>query len=251
MFIGGLHMIHKKIGAFIFQDVQNPNETKTTAVTLRLYALILSVYFLVLFCVCCFLRDVPSSLLTLICSILYVFAFRITYLNHTHFASIFSQLLTLLWITVFIQRFGWDCGVQHFLFVLLVLNFAVSFHRIRTKIFVGICTCAYRLLLYSYTRYHLPVFQLSTDSSICIQTIDTLFIFAELITVMIIFTQNSQQMEHKLMRYNLELEHIASTDPLTGLFNRWQMYKRLETCISRYTQHKLQTLTVCLCVIKK
>lgn len=172
-------MIHKKIGAFIFQDVQNPNETKTTAVTLRLYALILSVYFLVLFCVCCFLRDVPSSLLTLICSILYVFAFRITYLNHTHFASIFSQLLTLLWITVFIQRFGWDCGVQHFLFVLLVLNFAVSFHRIRTKIFVGICTCAYRLLLYSYTRYHLPVFQLSTDSSICIQTIDTLFIFAE------------------------------------------------------------------------
>ena len=147
-------MIHKKIGAFIFQDVQNPNETKTTAVTLRLYALILSVYFLVLFCVCCFLRDVPSSLLTLICSILYVFAFRITYLNHTHFASIFSQLLTLLWITVFIQRFGWDCGVQHFLFVLLVLNFAVSFHRIRTKIFVGICTCAYRLLLYSYTAFH-------------------------------------------------------------------------------------------------
>ena len=102
MFIGGLHMIHKKIGAFIFQDVQDPNETKTTAVTLRLYALILSVYFLVLFCVCCFLRDVPSSLLTLICGILYVFAFRITYLNHTHFASIFSQLLTLLWITVFI-----------------------------------------------------------------------------------------------------------------------------------------------------
>ena len=70
MFIGGLHMIHKKIGAFIFQDVQDPNETKTTAVTLRLYALILSVYFLVLFCVCCFLRDVPSSLLTLICGIL-------------------------------------------------------------------------------------------------------------------------------------------------------------------------------------
>ena len=246
MFIGGLHMIHKKIGAFIFQDVQNPNETKTTAVTLRLYALILSVYFLVLFCVCCFLRDVPSSLLTLICGILYVFAFRITYLNHTHFASIFSQLLTLLWITVFIQRFGWDCGVQHFLFVLLVLNFAVTFHRIRTKIFVGICTCAYRLLLYSYTRYHLPVIQLSTDASICVQTIDTLFIFAELITVMIIFTQNSQQMEHKLIRYNLELEHIASTDPLTGLFNRWQMYKRLETCISRYTQHKLQTLTVAM-----
>lgn len=53
-------------------------------------------------------------------------------------------------------------------------------------------------------------------------------------------------MEHKLVRYNLELEHIASTDPLTGLFNRWQMYKRLETCISRYTQHKLQTLTVAM-----
>ena len=222
-------MIHKKIGAFIFQDVQNPNETKTTAVTLRLYALILSVYFLVLFCVCCFLRDVPSSLLTLICSILYVFAFRITYLNHTHFASIFSQLLTLLWITVFIQRFGWDCGVQHFLFVLLVLNFAVSFHRIRTKIFVGICTCAYRLLLYSYTRYHLPVIQLPTDASICIQTIDTLFIFAELITVMIIFTRIPSRWNTSLSVtiWNWNISHPRIPD--RAFFNRWQMYKRLET----------------------
>ena len=63
---------------------------------------------------------------------------------------------------------------------------------------------------------------------------------------MIIFTQNSQQMEHKLMRYNLELEHIASTDPLTGLFNRWQMCKYLEKSISQYSQHKIQSLTVAM-----
>ena len=44
MFIGGLHMIHKKIVDFIFQDEQNPYEKKTNSENQRLYALILSVY---------------------------------------------------------------------------------------------------------------------------------------------------------------------------------------------------------------
>lgn len=79
-------MIHKKIGAFIFQDVQNPNETKTTAVTLRLYALILSVYFLVLFCVYCFLRDVPCSCAKFLSQLLIIF--------DTNFPKIFSEFNT-------------------------------------------------------------------------------------------------------------------------------------------------------------
>lgn len=236
----------QKIRDFIFQDVQNPNETKTAAVTLRLHALILCFYFLFLFITYMAIGMLSSAFLSLGCCILYILAFGITYLNRTHFASFFSQALMVVWIALFIRTFGWDCGVQHFLFVLLVLNFTVSFHRIRSKIFAAGCACVYRLLLYAYTRHHIPASPLPDSISIWIQIINTVFIFAELTTIMIIFTQNSQQMESKLVRYNLELEHIASTDPLTGLDNRWQMCKYLEKSISGYTLHKTEHLTVAM-----
>lgn len=236
----------QKIRDFIFQDVENPNETKTAAVTLRLHALLLCLYFVFLFITYMAIGTLSSAFLSVVCCVLYILAFGITYLNRTHFASFFSQALMVLWIALFIRTFGWDCGVQHFLFVLLVLNFTVSSHRIRSKIFVAVCACAYRLLLYAYTRQHLPVSPLPVSMSIWMQIINTVFIFAELTTIMIIFTQNSQQMESKLVHYNAELEHIASTDPLTGLDNRWQMCKYLEKSISDHDAHKIQHLTVAM-----
>ena len=236
----------QKIKELIFQDVKNPNETKTSAVTLRLHALILGLYFLFLFLTYAVLGKLSAAFLCAVCIVLYGFAFWFTYLNRTHFASAFSQLLMVLWIGLFIRQFGWDCGFQHFLFVLLVLNFTVSFHLVRSKIFVGMCACLYRLLLYAYTRHYAPHNLLPADAGIWIQIINTVFIFAELIAIMIVFTQNSQQMESKLVHYNAQLEHIAATDPLTGLDNRWQMCKNLEQAITDYDQHKIQNLTVAI-----
>lgn len=236
----------QKINSLLFQDVKNPNETKTATVILRLSALIFCIYFLLLFVTFCVIADISSAIMALGCGIFYGFALWITYLNHTHFASFFSQSLMVLWIAVFIHNFGWDCGVQHYLFVLLVLNFTVSFHRIRAKIFAGSCACIYRLALYAYARHHLPLTQLSSNTSIWMQILNTVFIFAELMTIVIFFTQNSQQMEQKLVHYNAELEHIAATDPLTGLSNRWQMCKYLEKDINDYNSHKINALSVAI-----
>lgn len=236
----------QKIHDVLFQDVKNPNETKTAAVILRLSALIFCIYFVMLFITFCIIADFSSAAIALGCGIFYALAFWVTYLNHTHFASFFSQTLMILWIAVFIHNFGWDCGVQHFLFVLLVLNFTVSFHRIRAKIFAGSCACAYRLILYAYARHHMPLTPLTSNTGIWMQVLNTVFIFAELITIMIFFTQNSQQMEQKLVHYNTELEHIAATDPLTGLANRWQMCKSLEKDINDYSSRKIDSLSIAI-----
>lgn len=207
----------QKIKDFILKDVQSENETKKTAVTLRISALMLCLYFLTLFAVFCAIKDIRSAVICLVCIGCYLVSFYTTYLNHTKFASIFSQALMALWILIFIWEYGWNCGVQHFVFVLLVLNFTVSAGTMGMKIGAAALACAYRIFLYAYTNRYDPVTNISADTGVLFQIINTLAIFGELTAIMIVFTKDSQEMEYKLVKYNEKLEHMASIDPLTGL----------------------------------
>lgn len=61
--------------------------------------------------------------------------------------------------------------------------------------------------------------------SVLIQILNTIFIFAQITAIMIIFTKDAQKMEQKLVRYNTKLQKIASVDALTGLWNRRSMWE--------------------------
>ena len=77
----------------------------------------LCLYFLSLFAVFCAIKDIRSAVICLVAG--YLVSFYTTYLNHTKL-HLLSQALMALWILIFIWEYGWDCGVQHFVFVLLV-----------------------------------------------------------------------------------------------------------------------------------
>ena len=71
-----------------------------------------------------------------------------------------------------------------------------------------------------------PEFQtVQPAGSVLIQILNTIFIFAQITAVMIIFTKDAQKMEQKLVRYNAKLQKIASVDALTGLWNRRSMWE--------------------------
>ena len=74
-----------------------------------------------------------------------------------------------------------------------------------------------------------PEFQtvqpLDPGISVLIQILNTIFIFAQITAVMIIFTKDAQKMEQKLVRYNTKLQKLASVDALTGLWNRRSMWE--------------------------
>lgn len=236
----------RKISDLIFQDVKNENETKKVAVTLRVSALILCIYFLSLFAAFCIIGDVKSAIMCIFCCVSYGLSFYTTYLNRTKFASTFSQMLMVLWIMVFIWEFGWDCGVQHFVFVLLVLNFTVSTNAMQYKILAAVLACAYRILLYAYTSRYEPFTTLSHGASVMFQIINTVFIFAELTAILIIFTKDSQEMEQKLIKYNEKLERLASLDPLTGLYNRRRMRQYLDQVEAEYSPNGMKFLSLAL-----
>ena len=201
-----------KILDLIFEDVKNENETKKTAVTLRISALIFIGYFLCLMAVFCGMGDWMNVGGCLVCGVCYVLSFYTTYLDHTRESAWISQILMIVWIILFIVMFGWDCGVQHYLFAFLALNFTVSTAGERRKVLTAVGACALRLALYAYARNFKPYSPLDPGISVLIQILNTIFIFA-------------QKMEQKLVRYNTKLQKLASVDALTGLWNRRSMWE--------------------------
>lgn len=214
-----------KILDLIFEDVKNENETKKTAVTLRISALIFIGYFLCLMAVFCGMGDWMNVGGCLVCGVCYVLSFYTTYLDHTRESAWISQILMIVWIILFIVMFGWDCGVQHYLFAFLALNFTVSTAGERRKVLTAVGACALRLALYAYARNFKPYSPLDPGISVLIQILNTIFIFAQITAVMIIFTKDAQKMEQKLVRYNTKLQKLASVDALTGLWNRRSMWE--------------------------
>ncbi len=153
------------------------------------------------------------------------YLFYTTYLDHTRESAWISQILMIVWIILFIVMFGWDCGVQHYLFAFLALNFTVSTAGERRKVLNAVGACALRLALYAYARNFEPYSPLDPGISVLIQILNTIFIFAQITAIMIIFTKDAQKMEQKLVRYNTKLQKFASVDALTGLWNRRSMWE--------------------------
>lgn len=97
-----------------------------------------------------------------------------------------------------------------------------------------------------YTNRYDPLTNISADTGVLFQIINTLAIFGELTAIMIVFTKDSQEMEYKLVKYNEKLEHMASIDPLTGLYNRWSMRSYLEKIVGKYASGEIGYVSVAI-----
>lgn len=227
------------IANWILKDTKNMNERNTVAVILRTSALLFCLYFLCLMIVFCTLADWENALVCLFCLGCYGISFYTTYLNRTKLSVGISQSLMVFWILVFIVKFGWDCGVQHYLFALLVLNFTVSTAEWKSKIAVAVGACAYRLGLYAYTRSFAPYTQLHPKVSVLMQVLNTIFIFSQISAIMIIFAKDSQKMEKKLQK-------MAAEDPLTGLWNRWSMWEYIRGVEHQYLSGTVGSIAIAI-----
>lgn len=238
-------MIQKFI-TMIFKDVENENETKKVSVILRLNAIIMCIYFLCLLGIFAIGGESRQLFMLVPCLGVYALAFYTTYLNETKFAALFSVSITVAWIVVFTRQFGWDCGIQHFIFVLLVLDFTISYSRQRRKIVMSALACLLRLLLYAYTSHHEPNHVMGHEMCAIYQTANTIFVFICITGILLLFTKDSQEMEHKLVQYNEKLHKLASLDPLTGLLNRRSMREFLEKRIKAYNDGSIGNLSIAI-----
>lgn len=240
-----MKLMHK-IKDFLIQDVRNQNETNRTAVMIRLYSVIMWLYYLVLLGVFIFHGEIFIFDSAVPGLLLFSFIFYLTYKDKTKQAVALTHFTTVLWAGAMVVVCGWDCGVQHFLFALMMLGFTTSFARVRRKILYASGLCLMRLFMYMYTLYNGPLEFLSAGSGIVFQFINTIAVSAVIISSLSVYSNDSVAMEKKLVAYNEKLHRIALLDPLTGLLNRRGIMEYLEQKAEDYGRSNLRNLSLAI-----
>ncbi len=235
-----------KAGELIFQDVKNENETKKAAVVLRINSLLMGLYFISMAVVFGATGNARFIWLCILCVLAYLFSFYLTYMEQTKFAIGFAQVLTLACIIGFVMELGWDCGIQHFIFTLLVLNFTTSYASMNRKFLIAVGLCVVRLGLYFYTKYIGAQWVMTEHANISMQVVNTVYMFITMVAALAFFSKDSMEMEKKLMQYNQKMHHLASVDPLTGLYNRRSMKEYLANQEQQYQEGNGSNLTIAL-----
>lgn len=143
-------------------------------------------------------------------------------------------LLSFCWVSWNVWNFGWSSGTQHFLTLLLVLVFFNIYEHPLVKLIWFLVILVYRILMFSWSQQHSPVYVMESAASTVYQTVNTVSFFLMLASLCIIFSTSIQETERQLRIRNQTLYKEAGTDPLTGLPNRRAMIERIDAFRQRY-----------------
>lgn len=237
----------KRIVDFINKDVQAKNETKKLTVVIRILLISVMVYF----SINGILNSAELNFAVIIFYIIFftVFAglFAMSYRCRSMVTLWMFNVGMIIWICVILHLYGWNVGVQHFLMVMLVLFFFSSYKRYTRKILYAVFLCALRILLFYIYHYKDPLWPLAASDENMLQIMNTITIFWCLSVVVFIFSNNSQELERKLMDYNTQLEELANTDVLTGLNNRRKAMEYMGLLVSNPIEYA--SFSICICDI--
>ena len=237
--------LFSKIVNFIGKDVKAKNETKTLTVVIRILLISVMVYFSINGII--IIRELNLAFIlfyTLFFAIFAGLSAMSYYCRSVVTLGVFN-LGMIIWICVILHLYGWNIGVQHFLMVMLVLFFFSSYRRYTRKISYAVFLCALRILLFYIYHYKVPLWPLAASDENMLQIINTITIFWCLSVVVFIFSNNNQELERKLMDYNIQLEELANTDALTGLNNRRKAMEYMDALVNKSSGYAAFSLCIC------
>ena len=196
---------------------------------LRLHAAVMCIYFLILLLTVSVTESMAVFLFSIPCFVAYSISFYLSYKVKTRGLLWLNYGVTTAFILAFVFLFGWDCGVQHFIFVMIALVFVTETGGLKKKAAWTIFFCLFRILMYIYTLFVSPVYTLSEPACITFQVINTIAIFAAFFSCFAVCIQDMKRMEQSLDEVQIRLKRYEDEDPLTGLLNRRSMMEYLES----------------------
>lgn len=212
-----------KFYSLLKKEAVHENEPQSILFLLRNIMLLLGAYFLLFPVVMCLVGPHTRGWVGYVFAVLEALAFYGTYRLRVHNSVIVCVTLQLAWLVIFVLMYGWDCGIQHLMFEMLVLVYFASYDLVIYKIGYTVFLFAVRFLLFLYCRGHLPYYGLTGTATVVLQIMNMIISFVLMGVVCIMFSSNVESAEKKLVLYNEQLKKQAGTDPLTGLWNRRQM----------------------------
>lgn len=237
--------IIKRIKNFIGKDISAKNESKKLMVVIRLILIFVIIYFSINGLFYIPKLDILKSLFYILFFAIFVGIFIMSYYCRSITVLWMFNIVMIIWICAIVHMFGWNIGVQHFLMVLLSLYFFSSYRQYAGKIIYAVFLCCLRILLFYIYRYKEPIWQLSAGDETILQIINTITIFGCISILAFIFSNDTQELESKLVDYNIMLEKQANTDALTGLYNRRKAMEYMENLIGNQVGYVGFSLCIC------
>ena len=209
-----------KISDLIWKDVTGENESNRVSFIVRINACLMCFYYMVLMVVFGIYGRLGTVATCGMCFLAFAMAVYLTYKDHNTMALIIYSVITIFWMMRFVMQWGWECSIQHFVFVLLLLVFVGTYASETVKLFLSFGVIAIRTILYSWHVNVPPTEELPYNITLLFQIINILTIFTSMIVILSIFTRDKMATEAKLSQYNKKLKIISEHDPLTKLPNR-------------------------------
>ena len=217
-----------KLKNILFMDVDNPNEKADGPIALRISAIVMMIYLAVISVLPVMVHRVLWIVGNLLFVLIYGHLIGMTYRNHTRKALIWYNVVTVAAVCSNVGLIGWNSGIQHFLFVLVLMDLIFTCRNRWNQCAVVLFLCVIRLALYFYCRMYAATIQLQIFYDIFLQVFTTVAVFFMLYLNGMMLARDSQIIERKLMKYNKELQRAANTDMLTKLWNRLFLMQYME-----------------------
>lgn len=220
--------MYGKLKEYVLRDVPNRNENSDGAITIRICSLIITAYLPILISTVLYTKNANLILLNIIFMAVYMYAFWLTYHDMTKGAMLWFNIATIGFVCFDVIYMGWNSGIQHFLFMLILFDLIFTYMSKKTQCLVSVVLCCVRLYLYFYCKVNEPVVIVTGRPDIFLQVVTTIIVFILLYICGVILSKDSQNIERKLKKYNEELEQMANTDTLTKLWNRLYLMHYME-----------------------
>lgn len=217
---------------FLQREVKDENESGRAAYLLRVTILVLCLYYLI-YSVTLLFFGCPWGILPSALMIAgYAVIMGCTYQGRTAVGRTFFYLLQTVWVILNVVLLGWNTGVQHFIFVLLLLIFTASYHDTRVKLLQCALVFVLRISLFFYQDAFPPQISLAIEKISWLQMLNTAFTYILIIVIMTVFSSDTMRAESRLAKANQKLHLLAETDPLTKLPNRRTILSYIEKCVN-------------------
>lgn len=207
--------------------LQSEECTRQNDEILRLHSAIMCIYFLVLLLTVYITEKFTLFILCVPCFLAYCFSFYLSYRVESVKLLIINYFLMTAFILGFVFMFGWGCGAQNFIFAMVAMVFAAE-SSIRQKIIQTLLLCLLRMLLFWFTKFSEPVYEMTDFMEVCFQIINSAAIFVTLFSCLANVAAGGKEIKEKMAEMADRLNRFDSEDPLTGLLNRKCMMDYLE-----------------------
>ena len=174
--------------------------------------------------------------------IMFIFSYRVS----SRKILVALNIAWIPWIFSQVALYGWECGIQQLLILMLITEIFCTYWEVWIKALVVFVLFMIRAVLYVFSIDFAPSFDTSFRISFVLQVLISFFVYLGIGYICYIYIHETQSEEGKLVQYNIKLENEANTDALTGLFNRRRI---LETLESIYSTNDPSGFSVAMCDI--